>query len=120
MRLLIDTLHQVVVVPTAAVQRGPNGTFVYWLQPDGTVSVRLVGVTQQDESQAVIANGLQAKDRVVTSGFAQLADGRKVTVSGEGGTGAAPSPGSPERPPRRERGAGKTSEATGAPPSTAP
>ena len=119
-RLLIDTLHQVVVVPTAAVQRGPNGTFVYWLQPDGTVSVRLVGVTQQDESQAVIANGLQAKDRVVTSGFAQLADGRKVTVSGEGGTGAAPSPGSPERPPRRERGAGKTSEATGAPPSTAP
>src|SRR5438128_10695412 len=119
-RLLIETLRQVVVVPTAAVQRGPNGTFVYLLQPDSTVSVRPVGVTQQDEAQAVIANGLQAKDRVVTSGFAQLADGRKVTVSGEGGTGAAPSPGSPERPPRRERGAGKTSEATGAPPSTAP
>src|SRR5262249_44341911 len=83
-RLLIDTLRQSVVVPTAAVQRGPNGTFVYLLHPDSTVSVRLVTVTQQDESQAVIANGLQAKDRVVTSGFAQLAEGRKVTVSTTG------------------------------------
>src|SRR5438067_905077 len=62
-RLLIDMLRQVVVVPTAAVQRGPNGTFVYLLQPDSTVSVRLVEVRQQDESQAVIATGLQAKDR---------------------------------------------------------
>jgi multidrug efflux system membrane fusion protein len=123
-RLLIDTLRQVVVVPTAAVQRGPNGTFVYLLQPDSTVSVRLVGVTQQDEAQAVIASGLQAKDRVVTSGFAQLADGRKVAVSGAGATRAAPNSGNPDdtgrSPPRRERGAGKTSEASGASPSTSP
>jgi multidrug efflux system membrane fusion protein len=124
-RLLIDTLRQVVVVPTAAVQRGPNGTFVYLLQPDSSVAVRLVGVTQQDEGQAVIANGLQAKDRVVTSGFAQLADGRKVAVSGAGGaTGAAPGQSNPEEPggraPLRERGTGRTSEASGAPPSTTP
>src|SRR6266542_7117308 len=39
-RLLIDTLRQVVVVPTAAVQRGPNGTFVYVVKPDETVTVR--------------------------------------------------------------------------------
>jgi multidrug efflux system membrane fusion protein len=124
-RLLIDTLRQVVVVPTAAVQRGPNGTFVYLLQPDSTVSVRLVAVTQQDESQAVIASGLKAEDRVVTSGFSQLADGRKVAVSTAAGTpGATPSPGNPTepggRPPRRQRGADKTSEATGAPPSAPP
>jgi multidrug efflux system membrane fusion protein len=123
-RLLIDTLRQVVVVPTAAVQRGPSGTFVYLLQPDSTVSVRPVGVTQQDEAQAVIANGLQAKDRVVTSGFAQLADGRKVTVSGAGATGAALNSGHPDdtggSPPRRERGTGKTSEASGAAPGTTP
>ena len=123
-RLLIDTLRQVVVVPTAAVQRGPNGAFVYLLQPDSTVSVRPVGVTQQDEAQAVIANGLQAKDRVVTSGFAQLADGRKVTVSGAtGATGAALSSSNPDdtgaSQPRRQRGAGK-SEASGAAPGTTP
>jgi membrane fusion protein, multidrug efflux system len=123
-RLLIDTLQQVVVVPTAAVQRGPNGTFVYLLQPDSsTVAVRPVAVTQQDESQVVIANGLQAKDRVVTSGFAQLADGRKVTVSGA--ASGTPGSGNPDdtgggRPPRRERGTGKTSEASGAAPSTTP
>src|SRR5260370_590450 len=94
------------------------------LQPDSTVSVRPGGVPQQDEAQAVIGNGLQAKDRVVTSGFAQLADGRKVTVSGAGATGAALNSGNPDdtggSPPRRERGTGKTSEASGAPPGTTP
>ncbi|HEX2653219.1 MAG TPA: efflux RND transporter periplasmic adaptor subunit [Xanthobacteraceae bacterium] len=80
-RLLIDTLHQVVVVPTAAVQRGPNGTFVYVVQPDDTVSLRPVVVGQQDELQAVIARGVQPSERVVTSGFVQLADKRKVAVT---------------------------------------
>ena len=58
-RLLINTLRQVVVVPTAAVQRGPNGTFVYVVKPDSKVAVRPVTVTQQDEAQAVIAKGLE-------------------------------------------------------------
>ena len=48
-RLLIDTLKQVVVAPTAAVQRGPSGTFVYVVQPDNKVAVRPVTVSQQDE-----------------------------------------------------------------------
>jgi multidrug efflux system membrane fusion protein len=77
-RVLINTLHQVVVVPTAAVQRGPNGTFVYVVRPDNTVTVRPVTVTQQDDSQAVIATGVLASDSVVVSGFTRLAEGRKV------------------------------------------
>ena len=60
-RLLINTLKQVVVVPTAAVQRGPNGTFVYVVQSDNTVAMRPVTVSQQDEVQAVIDKGLQAR-----------------------------------------------------------
>ena len=48
-RLLINTLKQVVVAPTAAVQRGPSGTFVYVVQPDNKVAVRPVTVSQQDE-----------------------------------------------------------------------
>jgi multidrug efflux system membrane fusion protein len=88
-RLLVDTLRQAVVVPTAAVQLGPNGTFVYVLNRDSTVSVRLVSVTQQNEAQAVIAKGLQAFERVVTSGFAQLTEGRKVAAAiAEGQRGA--------------------------------
>ena len=81
-RLLVDTLRHVVVVPSAAVQLGPNGTFVYVVNPDSTVSVRLVGVGQQDEAAAVITRGLQPSERVVTSGFTQLAEGRKVTAVG--------------------------------------
>ena len=75
MRLLVETLQQVVVVPTAAVQRGPNGPFVYVVQQDNTAAVRPVTVAQQDETQAVIAGGLQADERVVTTGFARLTDG---------------------------------------------
>ena len=78
MRLRINTLKQVVVTPTAAVQRGPSGTFVYVVQPDNKVAVRPVTVSQQDETQAVIAKGLEADERVVTTGFGRLAEGTKV------------------------------------------
>jgi membrane fusion protein, multidrug efflux system len=82
-RLLIDTLKDVVVVPPVAVQRGPppNTNFVYVIQPDDTVSVRAVGTGQQNETQAVITRGLNAGDRVVTTGFTQLADKRSVAVA---------------------------------------
>ena len=80
MRLLIDTLQQVVVVPTAAVQRGPNGPFVYVIDDDNTVAMRPVTVSQQDDSQAVIDSGVDSGERVVTTGFAQLADGSRVAI----------------------------------------
>jgi membrane fusion protein, multidrug efflux system len=80
-RLLVDTLRQVVVAPTAAVQRGPSGTFVYVVQPEGTVAVRPVSVSTQDEAQSVFARGLQAGERVVTTGFARLTAGTRVTVT---------------------------------------
>jgi multidrug efflux system membrane fusion protein len=97
-RLLIDTLRNVVVVPTAAVQRGPNGTFVFVVQPDQTVTVRRVEVTQQDDEQSVIARGLEAGQQVVTTGFSQLAEGKRVRVS-DGASPPAMGPGA-----RREGG----------------
>jgi membrane fusion protein, multidrug efflux system len=80
-RVLIDTLRQVVVVPTAAVQRGPNGPFAYVLREGDTVTVRRVTLTQQDDVRAVVATGLQAGERVVTTGFSRLAEGVRVAVS---------------------------------------
>jgi membrane fusion protein, multidrug efflux system len=80
-RVLIDTLRGVVVVPTAAIQRGPNGTFVYVVKEDSTVAVRRVAITQQDDRQAVVGRGLQVGERVVTTGFARLTEGTQVTVS---------------------------------------
>jgi multidrug efflux system membrane fusion protein len=91
-RLLVDTLKGVVVVPTPAVQRGPNGTtFAYVLQADERVSQRPIAVTLQTETQAVIAQGIDGADRVVTTGFARLKDGASVSVPApEGERPAAP------------------------------
>jgi multidrug efflux system membrane fusion protein len=85
-RLLVDTLKQVVVIPTGAVQRGPNGTFVYVVKDDDTVSVRPISVQKQDETQTVVSKGLEAPERVVTTGFVRLTDGTKVAI----GSGEAP------------------------------
>jgi multidrug efflux system membrane fusion protein len=119
-RLLIDTLRQVVVAPTAAVQRGPNGTFVYVVQPDSAVAVRLVTVAQQDEVQTVIARGLQSAERVVTTGFARLTAGTKVAVTeAEAAPSAEAQPAESTRePPRERRGARRErrSEASPSPP----
>jgi membrane fusion protein, multidrug efflux system len=104
-RVLIDTLRQVIVVPTAAVQRGPNGTYVYVVQGDMTVTVRPVMVTQQDDQQAVIAMGLQAGDRVVTTGFGRLAEGTLVSVSSAEDAGQLAPRARPERTGRGKAGA---------------
>jgi len=79
-RLKVDTLKQAIVVPVSAVQRGPAGTFSYIIGEDNIVHARPVKVTQQNESEAVVAEGLTPADRVVTTGFANLADGAKVTI----------------------------------------
>src|SRR6195952_1924704 len=79
-RLKVETLPQAVVVPTSAVQRGPAGTFSYVVGDGDIVTAKPVVVTQQNETDAVIASGLSPSDRVVTTGFANLADGSKVIV----------------------------------------
>jgi membrane fusion protein, multidrug efflux system len=80
-RVLFDTLRQVVVVPTPAVQRGPNGTFAYVLKGDDSVSLRPVAVSHQTETLAVIAKGIDSSDRVVTTGFGRLKDGAGVSIA---------------------------------------
>ena len=79
-RVLVDTLKQVVVVPTPAVQRGPNGPFAYVVQ-DERVGLRPVTVGLQTETTAVIEKGISASERVVTTGFARLKDGARVIVA---------------------------------------
>jgi membrane fusion protein, multidrug efflux system len=85
-RLRIQTLKQAMIVPTGAVQRGPNGAFVYLLVDDKSVSMRPVTVGVQDEIETVVINGLSEGDRVVTTGFTRLADGSEVSVQSETGT----------------------------------
>jgi len=124
-RVLIDTLRNVVVVPTAAIQRGPNGAFVYVLKDDSTVTVRRVSLTQLDDMQAVVATGLQAGERVVTTGFARLTEGAQVTASSAEDAGQV-TPGARPRPaPDGTRGSrggerGKRTPTAAGPPAVNP
>ena len=79
-RLLVDTLKGVTVIPTGAVQRGPDGTFVYVVGADDKATVRPITVQKQDENRTVVASGLKPQETVVTTGFARLTDGAKVTI----------------------------------------
>jgi multidrug efflux system membrane fusion protein len=88
-RLKVETLAQALVIPSSAVQRGPAGTFSYVIGDEDIVTAKPVTVTQQNETDAVIASGLSPSDSVVTTGFANLADGAKVVVGSEGQTPTA-------------------------------
>lgn len=82
-KLLVDTLQDALVIPTAAVQHGAQGTFVYRVNANHTVSVKpvVVGVTAGD--QTVITKGVAEHDLVVEEGADKLTDGATITVVGE-------------------------------------
>jgi len=82
-RLLVTTQQNVLTVPTVAIQRGPQGTYVYLLQVDKTVKIRpvTVGLTQDDIT--VITDGLQDADQVATDGMVKLQDGSKVMLASD-------------------------------------
>jgi multidrug efflux system membrane fusion protein len=105
-RLLINTLKHVVVIPTGAVQRGPTGTFVYAVDEDNAAAVRPIKVQKQDENQTVVASGVTPPERVVTTGFARLTDGAKVSIGTAEGVPAPAAPGARPRNGQRPAGAG--------------
>jgi len=80
-RLLVDLRKEAVIVPSAAVQRGPQGTFVYAVKPDHTVEVRPVTLGPQTGSDASIVKGVAAGDVVVIDGVDKLHAGSLVEVS---------------------------------------
>lgn len=106
-RLLVDTSKQVVVIPTAAVQRGPQGTFVYVVDADNKVAVRPVAVAQQDDSRAVISDGLKAQEQVVTTGFTRLSNGTRVNVQPGEGEPPAATPANPPQGPEAAQPEGR-------------
>ena len=112
-RLLIDTLKNVVVVPTAAVQRGPNGAFVYVVGNDNKAKLHLVKVQKQDEHQAVIASGVEPPARVVTTGFVQLTDGKAVKIGGGQGADTRPQKAKPSTSQAPTAGSGAAAERKG-------
>ena len=101
-QLVVKMLHNVVTVPTAAIQRGAPGTYVYVINANDTVSVRPVSIGPTDGPMAAVNSGLSVGERVVVDGTDRLRDGARVTIAGARSatsatsTNAAPSGGHPE------------------------
>jgi multidrug efflux system membrane fusion protein len=93
--LLVNTLHDAVLVPTSAVQTGAPGAFVYVVQPDNTVRVQVVTTGPSDATDTVISQGLAAGDVVVTDGTDRLSDGAKIQIAAAPSAGATTAAGTP-------------------------
>ncbi|MBV8775937.1 MAG: MdtA/MuxA family multidrug efflux RND transporter periplasmic adaptor subunit [Alphaproteobacteria bacterium] len=95
-KLHVDTMRGVNIVPSSAIQRGAPGTFVYLLKPDDTVSAQPVTLGPDDGQNVAVTQGLEPGQIVVTDGTDRLKDGAKVAVT-EAGTQPngqpAPAPG---------------------------
>ncbi len=82
-RLHVDTLKDVVLVPTAAIQTGAPGSFVFLVNADrNAVTVRKVATGPADGSHTVVTQGLVAGDTVVVDGVDRLSDGARVALQG--------------------------------------
>lgn len=86
-RLLIDTLPAAVLVPSAAVQRGPNSMFSYVVKADNTVELRTVETGATEGDQTAIVSGLVPGETVVTDGVDKLESGTKVNTRSAGASG---------------------------------
>jgi multidrug efflux system membrane fusion protein len=88
--MLVDTEQNAVVIPTAALQMGNEGHFVWVLNDENKVSKHTVTPGIQDSLKVVINAGLSAGDRVVTDGIDRLTEGAKVEVVEPRSAQAAP------------------------------
>jgi membrane fusion protein, multidrug efflux system len=88
--LLVDTHKDVTTMPTAGIQRGVPGTFVYLVNADSTVSVRKVVLGVTDGERVEVRSGLAPGDRIVIDGADKLRDGAKINVRAEAGAGTPP------------------------------
>ncbi len=92
-RMLVDTLKGATVIPTAAVQRGVQGTFVFVVTADNTATVRVVKLGPTQGEVVAVESGVAPGETVVTDGADRLREGQKVETA--------------DRTPRPERAKGK-------------
>jgi multidrug efflux system membrane fusion protein len=82
-RLALMTLKHAIVVPVTAVRTGPNGDYVWVMQPDKAVKMRRVTRGPITSTQSVITSGLQVGEKVVTEGGDRLQEGARVMLPGD-------------------------------------
>ncbi|MGB7280682.1 MAG: MdtA/MuxA family multidrug efflux RND transporter periplasmic adaptor subunit [Candidatus Acidiferrum sp.] len=79
--MLVDIKHNLVIVPAAAIQRGPQGTYVYVISDGDTAHIHPVTVAQTTGNNIGVSSGLQGGDVVVIDGADKLQDGSKVITT---------------------------------------
>jgi multidrug efflux system membrane fusion protein len=88
-RVLVRTDRQALVIPTAAVQLGPNGPFTYVVKHDSTVEVRPLKLAEESGGMTVVRSGLELRERVVTSNQYRLQAGTPVRNPAAAGASAS-------------------------------
>jgi multidrug efflux system membrane fusion protein len=107
--LLVDTKRNLVVVPVTAIQRGPQGTYVYAVDKSNVAKIRSVTIAQSTNENAGLSSGLNPGDTVVIDGQDKLQDGsqvnpnfgaprRSATPSAGNNPSATPAPNPPAQP----------------------
>jgi membrane fusion protein, multidrug efflux system len=95
-RLLQQEKTGVILLPSAAIQRNTNNTYVYLIKPDSTVTIRNIKIGTTEGDQTEITSGLTAGDKVVMTGVDKLQEGSKVAATLQGAAPAAtPAPKTP-------------------------
>src|SRR6202049_354078 len=116
--LLVDTKHNLTVVPVTAIQRGPQGTYVYAVDHNNVAKIRTVTIAQSTNENAGLSSGVNPGDTVVIDGQDKLQDGsqvnpnfsppRRATTPSAGNNSGAPAPNTlPNPPPQPSRGASR-------------
>ena len=80
-RLLVTTQHDVILIPTVAIQRNAQDSFVYVVKPDQTVAMQTI-TTGTTDGNVTAVEGLKAGDVIAVDGFDKLQSGVKVTIRG--------------------------------------
>jgi multidrug efflux system membrane fusion protein len=91
-RVLVRTDRNVLTIPTAAVQLGPNGPFTYVVKSDSTVEVRPLKIGEESDGLTIVSDGLALHERVVTSNQYRLQAGTLVHSTGAAPPAAAAPP----------------------------
>ncbi len=89
-RLLVEVLRGATVVPASAIQRGPQGSFVYWVKPDQTAALRLVTIGEIQGGDALVKTGLSPGELVVVDGAGRLREGARVALTPPAQQGGTP------------------------------
>jgi multidrug efflux system membrane fusion protein len=89
-RLLLETRRGVVLIPTAAVQLGPQGPYVYVANSDGSASMRQIAQGQTEANNVQVTSGLAPGEQVITDGQDKLQEGSKIQVRNDTGGSSAP------------------------------